>query len=277
MDLEKTPKCDPPPYTSSEPGDSRTTTFSTTTTKRHPTNNIQPQFTIVSNHINEQQQDLPIPPPVPLNNLQTPLSGGRFPTTVNLYFRPRTRHGRDYFLGTAQSNPLNEVTFHSIRLPSITLHPGFDKSCAIATFNHSSLLRSSRVYAPWLAGGHTDIRTTHIPRKWTFTARIGHAESGVIERFEWRRTSSHTVYYHLDARQGWKLVRMNRAARTLEGAERSRALSARGMARRWLLRLLLGIMGCRSTDTGGGTGELGEEWEALAVITALGIWHRNKP
>lgn len=80
---------------------------------------------------------------------------------------------------------------------------------------------------------------------------------------------------------------MNRAAQAHEGAERSRdgaevvATLAFGRDEatnpycfraycepfRLLSFALVGV---------GATGELGEEWEVLAAITALGIWHRNR-
>lgn len=93
------------------------------------------------------------------------------------------------------------------------------------------------------------------------------------------------MYHHLGAREGWKLVRLNRTSRSYAGIERSRdgaevvAAFAFGKdeprnrtfqafeAYRLLSFAFVG---------GGATGELGEEWEVLAVMTALGIWHRKR-
>ncbi|ROV87337.1 hypothetical protein VMCG_10699 [Cytospora schulzeri] len=182
MDPKDRPRYDPPPYSAGE-RTAGATPIPTSTTQL-PVIHVQPHFTIVSNHINERQQEVArrpnvTPQPI-LPTIAAPIAfyypwehefGRRFPTHFNMYYRPRFGGRRDYFLAMPYSEPLNAVTFHSIRLPSIALHPGFDKSRSIATLNHSNILQSSQIHATWL---------------------------------------------------GWKLLRMNRAAQTHEGAERSR-------------------------------------------------------
>lgn len=299
MDSKKETKYDPPPYTASE----RTATPMPTTMAQLPIIHVQPHFTIVSNHINERQQDMvtstnvphqpmpaPMPSPIPFSNPWSHPPGRCFPRTFSMHYRPRLGGRRDYFLATRHAEPLNEITFHSILLPSIALHPGLDKSRAVASFSHSTVLGCSRIHAAWLAGGHTDIRIRHVPRAWTFAARVGQAAgsgaaAAVVQRFEWRRTCGHAVHYHLGARKGWKLLRMNRAAQAREGAERSRdgaevvaALAfGRDEVTDYGLRAYEAFKLLSFAFVGvGATGELGEEWEVLAAMTALGIWHRNR-
>ncbi|ROW00424.1 hypothetical protein VPNG_07937 [Cytospora leucostoma] len=189
MDLEEIPKNAPPPYRVAE----QTTDFTTTTTLQAP-NILMPHATILNNNFTGNQQDdatrttatlQSIQCARPASNLRSYGSARRFPRAFNLYYRPRLGRRRDYFLASTQaSEHLNEVTFHSLRRPNIAIHPGLDKSRAIATFNHSTLLRPSRAYATWLVGGHTDVRKRHVPRGWTFTAQVGRPSSGIVEKFE---------------------------------------------------------------------------------------------
>lgn len=302
MDKTEIPKCAPPPYTD----DTKT---------QLPIIHVQPQCPVpetneshgdVSTETNTTSHSIQ-GPIITSNSLRRPLSTRRFPQIFNLYYRHRLGIGRDYFLArTQQSEPLNNITFHSLRLPSVALHPGLDRSRAIATFNHSTFLRPSQVCATWLTGGHTDVKTRHLPRTWSFTARVGRpptmtdtittttttnsssssSSPNTVESFEWRHTGGHAAYYHLGARQGWKLLRLDRTAQARDGAERSRdgaevvaafsfirdeAVEYDALRVREAFRLLsfvfVGV---------GAAGELGEEWEVLAVVTALGIWHRKR-
>lgn len=189
MDLEEIPNGAPPPYKIAE----HTTEFTTTTTQQVP-NIPKPHATIVNNNLAGGQQDdaprttatlQPIQSARFANDLRSHGSGQCFPRAFNLYYRPRLGWRRDYFLAATQaSEHLNEVTFHSLRRLSIAIHPGLDKSRAVATLNHSTLLRPSRVYATWLVGGHTDVRKRHLPPGWTFTAQVGRPGSGIVERYE---------------------------------------------------------------------------------------------
>lgn len=293
------PRYEPPPYTAVE----RTAAPFLSTIAQLPTIHVQPQFTIINNHINEQQQHVatgtnttspsipsPLPPPIPF---PIPFSypwrhrpGGYFPIAFNMYYRHRLCGRRDYFLGTSHSEPLNQVTIHVLRAPKIALHPGLDKSRTIATINSSKTLGYSGIHATWLIGGYADVGISHVPKRCIFAARVGQAAAcGIVESFEWRRTRGRTVYQHFGAVKGWKLMRMNRAAQTVEGAERSRdGAEVVAVLAYWRDGAMdYGYTGYEAlkllsfTFVGAGaTAELGEEWALLAVMTALGIWHRNR-
>ncbi|KUI60916.1 hypothetical protein VP1G_11236 [Cytospora mali] len=194
--------------------------------------------------------------------------GARFPVSFNLYCLS-FRHCR-YYLGIHKIEPMYRIT---ISWPRVSLHNGLRaRDPRIGTFVHRSHFRREKrprekVILP--SG------TISLENKRQFTTNVP-SPNGVgtrRETFEWRQTRGPTVRL-LGKHFGLKLVRLATDTSTggghIEpgGRETVAVLAFYGLS--WRKAAAFQFQGS------GAQGILGQEWEAVAVMTAIGLWYSNE-
>lgn len=231
-------------------------------------------------------QGKPLPPrQVPVQYQQAPPVRRHFPPRFNIY---RAGWGLVFTLGEHQHQPLYTVTSHSgwSGNPDVVLHNGPSESAPpMATANKAMWSPDMTVSLPparigeWQApsveecvrgDGYGSLR-------FGFEIDVGNGgQSGAMrplrEVFEWRHTRGPEVCALGGIASGYKLVRMSgiRGGGPLagDGNEVVAVFSFSGMS--LTKSMCFGFMGSGLSNM------LGERWEVMAVISALGIWDQER-
>jgi len=222
-------------------------------------------------------QQLPAPQQLPINR--------QFPPRFNIY---RAGWGASFILGEHQDQPLYCVRSHTgwSGNPDVVLHNGpSESSPPLATANKETWSTSMTVELPpvrvgdWQATSTTEYVTSQgmTSLRYTFEVEVGTGgASGAMkplrEAFEWRHSRGYEVHsLGAGAGPGYKLVRLSG-----RGAGGTVAGDGNEVVAVWAdYGLSLSKVLCFGFLGSGATGELGERWAVMAVITALGIWDQQ--
>ena len=108
-----------------------------------------------------------------------------------------------------------------------------------------------------------------------FAMRIGDGPGQRVERFEWRHSRGVEVRsVEGGSRWGWKLVRMGPGSDKAVGETESQAESSSEVVAVWADpgSLSLSRVGEFELKGSGATGELGQLWSLMAVVSCMCIW-----
>lgn len=227
----------------------------------------------------------------------------QFPATFNIYITNMFKS--TYVLGERKDAPLYAVRMHSglTSNPAVVLHAGpsaRDDPALAGARCESTFSRHSAITLPGLGGGPPAREVMRAHCGWrstshTFTVEVDDADApGGVRRedFEWRRSHGGEVQ-QLGNRHawGWKLVRLGRAATNGDGMgmgvgggavggprdERAEGTTSDGLevVAAWVEdSCCCWSKSARFRFLGSGlTGELGDRWALMAVITALRLWY----
>ncbi|GKT47542.1 uncharacterized protein ColSpa_07723 [Colletotrichum spaethianum] len=216
----------------------------------------------------------PAMPPPP------PQVARQFPPAFNLYSQS---FSRTMVLGEHQSQPFYAMSIHSglSSSPPIILHSGpANTSPPLASVEHHSFSGRMSITLPPAPKGSPggapiidlECRTNFPLSSYIFAMGVG-PNCQRLEQFEWRPSSGEAIAM-LDGRsRGWKLVRLAQAAAPSafkggDGKEVVAVWTDAGMSMSKVAKFAF---------TGSGlTGELGERWAIMAVISGLAICERQR-
>jgi hypothetical protein len=210
-----------------------------------------------------------------------------FPPSFRIYHKKAFT--RTYLLGEEHGRPLYALTFHTgaSGQPAVVLHVDADSSSpALATLDYEDLRSHMTIILPF-AGEATeetmDYRMTFPYLTYFFSIDIG-AFGGTRERFEWRHSSGDAVASLEGRKTGWKLVRVPEDSEK-SGEDGSRVPVGTGYVTSdgGEVVAALAYVNGKGKETArfgflgsGSTGSLGERWAIMAVMTALGIFQRDR-
>ncbi|TQN74095.1 hypothetical protein CSHISOI_01323 [Colletotrichum shisoi] len=220
----------------------------------------------------------PLPPP---STSPSPSSVARqFPPAFNVYAQS---FSRTLLLGEHQNQPFYALSIHSgfTSSPPIVLHSGpANTSPPLASVDyHSFSTRMSMTLPPAPKGSPGGAPVIELEYNLDFPTLNYAFAMGVgpncerLERFEWRSSSGEAIAM-LDGRsRGWKLVRLAQSA----GSAGYRSSDGKEVVAVWTDAGLSMTKVAKFAFTGSGlTGELGERWAIMAVISGLAICERQR-
>ncbi|GKT52695.1 hypothetical protein ColTof4_14277 [Colletotrichum tofieldiae] len=204
----------------------------------------------------------------------------QFPPAFNVYSQS---FSRTMILGEHQDQPFYAMSIHSglSSSPPIVLHSGpTNTSPPLASVEHHSFSsRMSITLPPAPRGSPGGAPIVDLESKMDFPSSSYVFAIGVgpncerLEQFQWRPSAGEAIAM-LDGRsRGWKLVRLAHSAgpaafRGSDGKEVVAVWTDAGMSMTKLAKFAF---------TGSGlTGELGERWAIMAVISGLAICERQR-
>ncbi|KAJ9149388.1 hypothetical protein NKR23_g4301 [Pleurostoma richardsiae] len=279
---------DPPPFNEDEPPPSYEEAVRPTT---RPSGLPRPPVT--QNHRpppSQQQQQQQQASQAGPASAQKATINRQFPPSFSVY-----REGgfsRNYSLGEHQGQPLYAVRPHTgwSGQPDLVLHGGPTEDFPpLAVLNHERFSRSFTVTLPPLPGDRLPrdefVRFPGLLQSnYTFSVEVdrpGGPRGMRRERFEWRRSHGAEVGRLAGASFGWKLVRMAGDTGAAAGASGGVAGPVAGdgleVVAVWVKAAMSLSKVLKFEFTGvGATGDLGERWAVMAVMTALGIWDHDR-
>lgn len=190
-----------------------------------------------------------------------------WPTTFNVYDKEHFHWHRRVFVGEHMDQPLYRITSRSKRLNA---RYGTSKSDpVVATLVHKSFrTRESGSVIPPLRYGPR----ISLDKDYSFTCLVPTPDGRCTrpERFEWRRSRGKAVN-RLGRSHGYKLVRLATDAGSgggdiAMGGGEVVLVMARDRAFAWRKAAQIMFQGS------GAQGILGEHWQLVAGMTAIGIW-----
>lgn len=228
------------------------------------------------------------PPSYPSDVKPTSQISQQFPPSFNAYYQ--WKFTRTFHLGQSKDNPLYAVRTHSgwSGTPGITLHngPNDDDPPLAAAGNESKWSNHSIIILPPLPGSDAEsssefMRTNVNWRSVTypFTIEVGEGRKLRRENFEWRQSRGEEIKEIDKHSRGWKLVRLGAFAQGPGGERSERSLGATSDGKE-IVAVWAFYSGWSLTKSfkfqfmnSGLTGELGERWAVMAVITSLRMWY----
>ncbi|KAI4592308.1 hypothetical protein KJ359_011367 [Pestalotiopsis sp. 9143b] len=218
----------------------------------------------------------------------------QFPPSFNAYYQ--WKFTKTFHLGEHKDRPLYAVRTHTgwSSAPGVVLHNGpSDKDPVLAAAgNESTWSKHTVVVLPPLPGSgaesSTEFMRTNLGWKtqtYPFTIEVGDTSGGAgrgawrRENFEWRQSHGGEVRQLGKCFRGWKLVRLGADADGPGGQRDERAAGASSDGKE-VVAVWAFYSGWSMTKSfkfqflgSGLTGELGERWSVMAVITALRMWY----
>ncbi|KAI9788275.1 MAG: hypothetical protein M1816_007041 [Peltula sp. TS41687] len=214
----------------------------------------------------------------------------RLPLAFNLYYKKWTV--KTYQLGEHEDQPLytiTSVTDFAQKKPMVILHEGGDpKGPIISTVTKDSMMNAhTNITVPGRPGSADDTITEHLRSdmftgsnhlSFSFSFNVCRDKDIHREAFEWRPTRGAEVRALDKWSWGWKLVRLGKT--TGSGGSRS----VRSVGETSDGKEIVAVWAAKTTFTtsklgkfhflgAGMTGELGEEWAFMAVMSALRLWN----
>ncbi|OIW33113.1 hypothetical protein CONLIGDRAFT_628045 [Coniochaeta ligniaria NRRL 30616] len=184
-----------------------------------------------------------------------------------------------FFLGEDAARPLYAVKIPGWRTSTVDLHngPGVDDPLLASARDGGRWGCHAQITLPPLPGAASGSASSVEPMhsstgltKSTFSFAVevsGEKQATHRENFEWRSSRGKDIPGLEKAGRGWVLVRLGGGA----GNETPEVVAYWGHTSGWSLR-----KGHRFQFLNSGlTGELGERWAVMAVITALRIWYKE--
>ncbi|KAK2002362.1 hypothetical protein LX36DRAFT_652289 [Colletotrichum falcatum] len=219
---------------------------------------------------------LPMPPPVPPPQPQV---ARQFPPAFNVYMQS---FSRTMVLGEHQNQPIYAMSLHHglSSSPPIVLHSGptntFPPLASVEYHSFSPRMSIMLPSAPRGSPGGAPV--IELESKLDFPSSSYYFEMGVgpncerLEQFEWRPSSGEAIAM-LDGRsRGWKLVRLAQSA----GPAAFRGSDGKEVVAAWTDAQISLSKQAKFAFMGSGlTGELGERWAVMAVVSGLAIYERQ--
>ncbi|KAK9771986.1 hypothetical protein SCAR479_11305 [Seiridium cardinale] len=212
----------------------------------------------------------------------------QFPPHFNAYYQ--WKFTKTFHLGQSKDQPLYAVRTHTgwSGTPGIVLHNGpSDKDPPLAAAgDENSWSKHSTIILPPLPGSDakssTEFMRTNVSWKtvsYPFTIEVGHGPNARRENFEWRQSRGGEIKELDKHSRGWKLVRL-RANAEGSGGERSARSHGATSDGKEIVAVWTWHSGWSMTKSfkfqflgSALTGEMGERWSVMAVITALRMWY----
>lgn len=228
------------------------------------------------------------PPSYPSDIKPSLKANQRFPPSFNAYYQ--WKFTKTFHLGLTKDQPLYAVRTHTgwSGTPGIVLHNGpSDKDPPLAAAgNESRWSKHSVVILPPLPGSDaessTEFMRTNVSWKtvtYPFTIEVGDENNLRRENFEWRQSRGEEIKELDKHSRGWKLVRLGSNASGPGGERGERALGATSDGKE-VVAVWTWHSGWSLTKSfkfqflgSGLTGELGDRWAVMAVVTALRTWY----
>ncbi|KXH64922.1 hypothetical protein CNYM01_04191 [Colletotrichum nymphaeae SA-01] len=243
----------------------------------------------------EKPRTSPGPAPPPRGSLEPssgpagPSSGPQvvarqFPPAFNVYSQS---FSRSMLLGEHQSQPFYGMSIHSglSSSPPIVLHSGpsdrFPPLASVEYHSFSSRMSITLPPAPIRTPGGgpiVELESKSDFPSWSYLFAIGVGPNCErLEQFEWR-TSSGEAIAALDGRsRGWKLVRLAQSVPQNAGPGAFRGGDGKEVVAVWTDAGMSMTKLAKFAFMGSGlTGELGERWAIMAVISGLAIFERQR-
>ncbi|ETS72934.1 hypothetical protein PFICI_15326 [Pestalotiopsis fici W106-1] len=214
----------------------------------------------------------------------------QFPASFNAYYQ--WKFTKTFHLGESKDHPLYAVRTHSgwSGNPGIVLHNGpSDQDPPLAAAGQENQWsRHSFIILPPLPGSSaessTEFMRTNVGWKNTsqeFSIEVGIGDNLKREKFEWRQSHGSEIKQLGKCTRGWKLVRVSAEAAGPGGERNERAPGASSDGKE-IVAVWAFYAGWSMTKSfkfqflgSGLTGELGERWSVMAVITALRMWYMH--
>ncbi|KAH7142590.1 hypothetical protein B0J13DRAFT_555821 [Dactylonectria estremocensis] len=211
----------------------------------------------------------------------------RLPLAFNIYHKGWT--SKTYYLGEHEEQIRLTVTLHTQfghKKPFLILHDGNNPDGPIlGTVTKESLMNAhTTITVPGRPGSSFNPISEHLGCNialtyftFTFSFDVGIGKDTRRERFEWRSSRGGEVKALDKWSWGWKLVRLGAG----EGSGGSRSERSAGetsdgkqIVAVWAENSKWTMSKCGKFHFigAGSTGELGEEWAFMAVMTALRLW-----
>lgn len=231
----------------------------------------------------QHQQSQQPPPQLP------PGIARQFPPSFNLY--TDGWGSRTYTLAEHQHSPFYSVRLHTgwSGEPPVVLHsgPNADAAPLMAAVDFEAFSSSMTITLPPIPGRPM---TSEVPvdsdmgwhRTYRFTIETGLPGHERPEAFEWRHSYGEAIAALDGDRDGWKLVRMATHAPAGFGNAEFRAggmmtSDMREIVAVWTDAYMSMTKQAKFAFMGSGNvGVLGERWAVMAVMTALGIWEKER-
>lgn len=201
----------------------------------------------------------------------SPSINRQFPPTFNVYLSSNIISQRKFTLGEHKDHPFYAVTTHTgfSGNKDVVLHTGTSSSSApLATAQFKTFSADIILTLPPLgSGAPADVRMKSGPwptRSWFFAVEVATDTNLRKEPFAWRHSSGEGAKSIAGWCRGWKLVRTG----SRDGNEVVAVFAAPPLS--VTKKLAFQFVGA------GETGEFGERWAVMAVISALGIWEKEK-
>lgn len=218
-----------------------------------------------------------------------PIISHQFPPTFNIY--SAGWGGSSFVIGEHKDQPLYAVTCHTgwSGNPDVVLHNGPSREAPpLATANEARWTTTMTVGLPPVLVG--DWRATAAEEqvwssgigygRFNFEVEVGDGRAGVTrprrEPFEWRHSSGGEVRALGGRSSGWKLVRLNGPGLAAAGGGPVAGDGNEVVAVAANYTMSMSKSFCFAFVGSGATGVLGERWAVMAVITALGIWDKER-
>ncbi|TPX08606.1 uncharacterized protein E0L32_009945 [Thyridium curvatum] len=242
---------------------------------------------------------LPPPPRQPASAAAGPIAR-QFPPAFNVY---SDGWGRSFVLGEHQGAPLYAVRLHSgwSGEPDVVLHngPSADRCPMLAAVDMHSFGGDMTASLPPMPGGgggggggmggtevHIDADYGGWHRTYRFQIEVGRPGGGGPvrrEAFEWRHSYGDAIASLGGSSHGWKLVRV--AKGPPPGAPEGSGFVPGGyvtsdgceVVAAWTDATMSMSKSAKFTFLGtGNSGLLGERWAVMAVVSALGLWEKER-
>ncbi|RKU44775.1 hypothetical protein DL546_006765 [Coniochaeta pulveracea] len=208
----------------------------------------------------------------------------QFPPSFNIYLSSNILYQKRYALGQHKDRPLNAISVHTglSGNPDVILRTGTSSDSApLATVLFKTFSSDMILTLPPLTPSQppSEIRMVAASwptRSWSFVVEVTRPDGGhQPEPFEWRHSSGGEVKSLSGWGTGWKLVHTGPGGQGTGSGPRSGegnevvavfAVPAMSITKAVEFRFL----------GSGMTGQFGERWAVTAVISALGIWEKEK-
>ncbi|GAB7354236.1 hypothetical protein MBLNU459_g4775t1 [Dothideomycetes sp. NU459] len=209
----------------------------------------------------------------------------RFPHTFGIYYVKCHKFTTSMFhLGEHQSSPQYAASFHTgwAGKNEVTLHNGPDTTAPVIGMAENQCLKGRSttitIKSPPAAQPISEllkVKYHFLSSSYTFAVDTSH---GIPEKFEWRQSHGKEVRDVDKWSRGWKLVRMTGDGPDSHGGKRAAREKGEAGDGKEVVAVLtdnskLSRKMAKFQFIGTGTtGELGDFWTIMAVVTALRIW-----
>ncbi|OHE95029.1 hypothetical protein CORC01_09686 [Colletotrichum orchidophilum] len=235
----------------------------------------------------EKPRTNPAPPPR-VSPGPGPSSGPQvarqFPPAFNVYSQS---FSRTMLLGEHQHQPFYGLSIHSglSSSPPIVLHSGpsdnFPPLASVEYHSFSSRMSITLPPAPTRTPGGAPIielesKTDFPSSSYIFAIGVG-PNCERLEQFEWRTSSGEAIAALGGRSRGWKLVRLAQSVPQNAGPGAFRGGDGNEIVAVWTDAGMSMTKEAKFAFVGSGlTGELGERWAIMAVISGLAIFERQR-